>query len=56
MAAKLTNNEFRNANISPGPGRYNQYKTESIPSMKFGTGTRSAIALEKESLMKPGPG
>jgi hypothetical protein len=37
----------------PGPGEYSQDFKKSIPSMKFGTGTRQSIEMRKNV---PGPG
>lgn len=48
MAMRLEDLEFKNANFSPGPGRYTTLSRHSIPSMKFGTGARSELGVNKE--------
>ena len=56
MGAKLENIEFKKRNFQPGPGNYEIKPRDSIPSMKFGTGSRSSLDGGKEIKMKPGPG
>ena len=56
MAKKLEDLDFKAANLSPGPGRYTSINRQSIPSMKFGTGARSELGVNKEVKGKPGPG
>mmetsp|Transcript_20986 Transcript_20986/g.28230 ORF Transcript_20986/g.28230 Transcript_20986/m.28230 type:complete len:112 (+) Transcript_20986:86-421(+) len=56
MGGKLEDLEFKNANFTPGPGRYDSQKKQGIPSMKFGTGTRTSLDGGKEARGKPGPG
>ena len=55
MGGKLEDLEFKKKNFAPGPGRYENEKKNSIPSMRFGTGMRSSLDGDKESKMKPGP-
>ena len=56
MGGKLKDIEFEKRNFQPGPGNYAPEKSHSIPSMKFGTGSRVELGGGKESMMKPGPG
>ena len=56
MGAKLEDLEFKKQNFKPGPGNYEFKVRESIPSMKFGTGSRSTLDGGKEMKQKPGPG
>lgn len=55
MGTKLADIEFNKKNFSPGPGRYNSAKKQSIPSMKFGTGMRTSFDGGKEGKHRPGP-
>lgn len=57
MGGKLRDLEFEKATgFKPGPGNYSPAKTQSIPSMKFGTGSRIELGGGKEQKAKPGPG
>ena len=56
MGSKLEDIEFKKRNFQPGPGNYQPEKKGSIPSMKFGSGSRSNLEGGKETKMKPGPG
>ena len=56
MGSKLEDVEFKKRNIAPGPGRYENDKLQTIPSMKFGTGNRVSLDGGKEAAFKPGPG
>ena len=56
MGSKLEDVDFKKSNFQPGPGRYDQERKKSIPSMKFGTGRRTDLGGGKEADMKPGPG
>ena len=53
MAGKLEDIEFKKQSYVPGPGTHNPEKPKALPSMKFGTGQRSELALKTVS---PGPG
>ena len=56
MGGKLEDLEFKKRNFQPGPGNYEIKPRDSIPSMKFGTGSRTSLDGGKEVKMKPGPG
>ena len=56
MGGKLEDLDFKKRNFQPGPGRYDNEKQHSIPSMKFGTGMRTSLDSGKEGKFKPGPG
>ena len=56
MGSKLEDLDFAKQNFKPGPGRYDNEKMHSIPSMRFGTGTRTSMDGAKEGRFKPGPG
>jgi len=48
MGGKLKDIAFDKKNFQPGPGNYSADKPNSIPSMKFGSGSRSHIGGTKE--------
>ena len=56
MGSKLEDLEFKKRNFQPGPGNYEVKPIKDIPSMKFGTGSRTSLDGGKEVKMKPGPG
>ena len=56
MGSKLEDIEFKKRNFAPGPGNYEIKPRDSIPSMKFGTGSRTSLDGGKEVKYKPGPG
>jgi len=56
MAGKLRDIATDKKNFQPGPGTYNGKPSQSIPSMKFGSGERPSIDGKKENAVKPGPG
>ena len=56
MGSKLEDIEFKKRNFQPGPGNYEVKVNKSIPSMKFGTGSRTSLDGGRESSFKPGPG
>ncbi len=56
MGAKLKDIEFEKRNFAPGPGNYDLIERKSIPSMKFGSGSRTSLDGGKEMQGKPGPG
>ena len=56
MGSKLDDIEFGKQKYKPGPGNYEVMPRTSIPSMKFGTGSRTSLDGGKEMKSKPGPG
>ena len=56
MGSKLEDIEFKKRNFQPGPGNYEVKINKSIPSMKFGSGSRTSLDGGRESSFKPGPG
>lgn len=56
MGGRLEDLEFKKRNFAPGPGNYEIKPRESIPSMKFGSGSRTSLDGGKEAHQKPGPG
>jgi len=56
MGGKLEDLEFKKRNFAPGPGNYEIKPRDSIPSMKFGSGSRTSLDGGKDALAKPGPG
>ena len=56
MGGKLEDLEFKKRNFAPGPGNYEVKVIGGIPSMKFGSGSRTSLDGGKESNQKPGPG
>ena len=56
MGAKVMDIEFSKQTYKPGPGNYEPNARSSIPSMKFGTGSRTSLDGGKEVKYKPGPG
>jgi len=56
MGTKLQDLEFKNRNFQPGPGNYEVKVRDSVPTMKFGTGSRTSLDGGKEMAAKPGPG
>ena len=55
MGSKLPDLEFKNRNFQPGPGNYEVHVRRSVPTMKFGTGSRISIDGGKKA-GSPGPG
>ena len=56
MGNRLEDLAFNAKNFGPGPGQYQSFGRKSVPSMKFGTGNRTALDGGKETRLKPGPG
>ena len=56
MGSKLEDIEFKKRNFQPGPGNYEVKPNQSIPSMKFGSGSRTSLDGGREAKFKPGPG